>query len=328
MIHTDIDRIKVTFSSKILVDSFKNHPHVCKEKPQDIGYYHCYEYTDSNNNKHHYWEWKFSWQLNTPNETIETDKRKINKNIIRIKPIDGKVYQFIGGKLLTHYSYRINNFKHLRVIKTKTFVTIEINDILQNKPNKKPFFIIREVLETLIKLGIVNYRSRKRTPNNIRQKAYRILQNVSVSEIELASNLPHMGKLLFDSLNHDKIVQEKNTKYWNNSFNKSRRYFWKFYDRSARLVEREYQLSDDVFRFEITFGKNLINKIGDRNLLKLSRKQLIQLLIPLTSAAIKKLCSCLPNKVIQTMIKEYDSSVSINSRQFAINLQKILYSKF
>ena len=345
-----IDRIKVTlevtgktpkgYDSKIIVDNFTRLPNV--KKNHEIVYGLYFVYKDSKNVE--YLERFFLWSIDKGKDYAKEIKLKIHppKNKIIL---NNRVCYYTGNtKILTHYEYRIIGWnKKARIIKNSNHLIIELNDVLQQYPNKTPYKLIREALEFMLKVNVLKLNVKEKNIKVVRRKAYRLMKKIKLSEVEIAFDFnPEYSHLFHDQLLlkfHKNISFEKyeNTIYWNNSFPDSKRWKYKLYDRSlkdrkdiyidelrktykglskielSKLVPEqinEDKFDDDIYRFEVTLGRNKLNELEDLAVLKHKPKDIIQLLSKQSYAGISKFFSLFDYQEMKVFIEKLKSTVT------------------
>lgn len=319
---TSLDRLKITLPSDILSENFKYNSHVRKLQKLDIGYYSVYSNTDTVQEVFHY-----CFRTTDTDKFIQDKCQELDRKKFRYIVKNNKKLYYRYSYLSPHYSYSIPIMKDIRITKVKSFLIIELNDVLQKYPKKSPYRILREVIETLIKLYIIEYRNRKkRTNKNIKQKCYRILKQLSLSEIEICSDINDLiAETIFKNLKHEKIVKYKNTKYFNNSFQNNKRWFFKMYNKSAKLRNSDNSKTGDTYRYEVTLGRNILNKYS-RCFLKKSQKEIIKTLSKETNSALSAFKKCFQHNFLKIIIQYYNNTLSVNKRKIVNSLQILFYS--
>lgn len=345
---TSIDRIKVTlkikrsydsgYSHSLLTDNYKDLEIVKKYKKLEHGLYHAFKSDDGE-------EWiefikAWSLKLGEDYQTIaekdvKAPPRKIKRN--------GKIFRYLGyNVVLTHWSYRIIGWnKKARIIRVKNYLTIELNDVLQEYPDRSPYRLIRESLEFLIKRKVIKFNPKKRTDKAIRNKAYKLMKKIHPSEIEVAYDLrSYINRILKESINRmakqKDFTMYKGTLYYNNSFNDSNRWKLKLYNKCLKLriddwiidnrdihSRKDYDhmlaqvpneirdtiLENDKFRLEYTLGSNKLNEYDSRELLKKKSFEMISYLENALSIGVTKFFDNFEYKTKKEIIEEIKASI-------------------
>lgn len=318
--NTDIDRIKVTLdkANNYLHGLYRLNSKVKEEKVLSIGYYYIY----TNNKEKHYIR-KCTFKVDTEKDYIEKIINEVDKSRKDYIKLNNKTYHYSHSTFIEHKSYRITGFRNIRILKINDYLTIEINDILQSQRNKKPYTILREVFDYLIKINVLKFKGKK-LKNNIRQKSYRLLQKIKVSEIELSTDfVTEDGKKLYDSLNttDKEILQYHNTKYWNNSYLNNKRTMFRFYNKA-----RKENLDTLKYRFEVVIGRNILNSYNSKQLLKSKRQDLIETLSLHTKTCIRKLIDNIGYNTFKQVF-ETISKQRLTKRKVVKQVQNYFYLK-
>jgi len=343
-----IDRIKTTLKVKRNYDSgysysllsvyYKYLKCVIQHQELEYGLYHAFQSDDGEE-----WiEFVKAWSLKlgedykaVAEQDVKAPPRKIQRN--------GKQFKYQGYTIvLKHWSYRIIGWnKKARIIRVKNYLTIELNDVLQEYSDRSPYRLIRESLEFLIRKRVINFNPKKRTNKAIRNKAYKLMEKVHPSEIEVAYDFSsNINRILKDAIN--RMAQQKDftmykgTLYYNNSFNDSNRWKLKLYNKSLKLriddwitnnrniyFKKDYEnmlaqvpveirdtiFDDDVYRLEITLGSNKLNEYDSRELLKKKSGEMISYLENSLSIGLTKFFDNFDYKTKKVIIEEIKTSI-------------------
>ncbi|GEM_PF-5572376 len=290
-----IDRIKLSFqlnnkhirgySRDPLNKYFKYLENVIVNRPLEIGLYYIYK----NRKMEEHTVFVGSVPLESSKELIEKRFKSIKKPVKKMK-IKGHIFNYSYKTTYEHKEYKIIGFNQkIRITKNKNYLILEINDILQEKPKQTIFTDIRRALEFLVKTKVINYNYRSKDTYCPRYRAYHLLKNIKISEIEIAFDFIYKyGNYFYDVLsqaNHNNLefVQFENTIYWNNSYDFSHRWKWKYYNKSLKdRIDNKSELDEpiegDIYRFEITVGRNSIANILTLNDLKHKQPMILSLL--------------------------------------------------
>ena len=345
-----IDRIKVTLRVKgktpkgnkfnLLVDDFKKLPNVKKTRKIQYNLFFVYMNSDIEEQL----IFASAWDLDKGEYYATTIEPTLKKPPQKIK-INGRTYYYTGHtKTLVLWEYRVIGWnKKARITVNKSFLIIELNNVLQQYPEKSPYKHIREAFEYLMKVKVLRLNVKKNNLKVIKRKAYRLMKKINLSEVEIAFDInSEYSQLFHDQLllmtnNNLTIHPSQNTIYWNNSFIDSQRWKSKLYNRSlkdrkdiyiddlrkthkslnsielSKLVPeqiKEDKFDDDIHRFEITLGRNKLNELEDLAVLKHKTKEIIQLLIKQSYTGISKFFSLFDYQEMKVFIEKLKSAVS------------------
>lgn len=298
---TTIDRIKATIqvSSKAggirLTEGYKYLPCVHRSKKLDYAYYAIYQNRLGETKA----VFRSSFPLSDSKDMIKEKIAKLTPSPKKIKH-KGRVYYLMSHETYPTTEYDIAVVSHnAKVTKSKSYLNIELNDVLQEHDHI-PITLLRDVVIELIEKGVIEYKGKINSGQQVRRKANTILKQMSISEVEIASDFaPPYGNALFEGLiknGDEKIRQYENTIYYETSYKKSHRWKWKLYNRSYKDrcdgAGKQRALppnANDIFRFEITLGTKIM---GNRN-------KRIEILNHKSSVIIQKLAELTQQSYVQ-----------------------------
>ncbi len=291
-----IDRVKITNENNnhkgsgkkqsVMFSNYRLHRNVEKDEKLDIGLYPIFiekntiniqsyrgrikdlridEYLHLEDIGSAFKDNKGSCPKGSDRKTIEKAKMKIKitEKIIRYKK---QVFQFVKILEIQHYSYKVIGYpESVRITMIKNYIRIELNNVLQKRLFTTAYTLSRRVLEYIIRKRIFRFNPREFNDLTVRRKAYALLRQNKISEIEVAIDITYsFGIQFLESLvsaagSNSKLGIEKNSIYYNSN---KRRWFWKYYnkslkDRIDKELEPNYSIEGDVYRFEITLCRDL-----------------------------------------------------------------------
>jgi len=343
-----IDRIKVTimvskhyengYHYSLLSENWKKLSRVHKHEPQEYGLYHAFKAKDGEEYFHRIKTWKLYLGYDYKEEAIKDVKAPPRK-----LKVNGKLYWYQGYTVVfKHWSYRITGWnKKARILKSNNYLSVELNDVLQDYPDRSPYRLIREVIEFLVKEKVIKFNPEKLNRKTIRNKAYKLMSKVHPSETEVAFDFNSYYSALFSSA-FQRLAELKDfnafetTLYLNNSYLKAKRWKLKLYNKSQkdridnwissnrhRFAQQNYKYmlsqvpneikstvcSDDVYRLEITLGSNKLNEYDSRELLKKKPAEMISYLENALSIGITKFFDNFDYKTKKEIIEEIKASI-------------------